>query len=95
MLALIAALVSISVGEGGPEAAEIGGVNDVQRLFGGIEQQDAYLGSEDAEVTVTVFNDIQCTDCADYQLEVVNSLVEEYARTGDARLEYQIGRAHV
>ena len=88
-LALIAAVVSLAVGEGGPQPRDVGGVNDVQRLFGGIEQEGAHLGSDDAEVTVTVFNDLQCTTCAEFELDVVDPLVEEYVRPGDARLEFR------
>jgi protein-disulfide isomerase len=88
--ALIAALISISVGEGGPGAPEdVGGVNDVQRVLGGIHQEDSELGPEDAEVTVTVFNDIQCEPCAKFQIEVVDELVERYARTDEAKLEFR------
>ena len=43
----------------------------LDELFGGIEQDGAYIGPADAEVTVSVFNDLQCTDCADYELEVI------------------------
>ena len=90
IVSLASALISISVGEGGPGgSADVGGVNDVQRIFGGIHQDDAYLGSEDAEVTVTVFNDIQCAPCAEFEIETVDRLVEEYARTGEARLEFR------
>jgi protein-disulfide isomerase len=86
-LALIAAVISLAVGEGGPQPRDIGGVNEVQRLFGGIEQDGAYLGSADAEVTVTVFNDLQCTTCAVYQVNTIDPLVEEYVRPGEARFE--------
>ena len=90
LVALAASVISISVGEGGPGApAEVGGVNDVQRILGGIPQDGAYLGREDADVTVTVFNDVQCTPCATFETETVDRLVEEYARTGDARLEFR------
>jgi protein-disulfide isomerase len=85
--ALVGGLVAISIGEGGPGGVEITGVGAVQQLYGGIEQDSAYLGDEDAGVEVVVFNDLQCADCADWQLEVVDPLVEEYARTGEARLE--------
>jgi protein-disulfide isomerase len=85
--ALVGGLVAISIGEGGPGGVEITGVGAVQQLYGGIEQDGAYLGDEDAGVEVVVFNDLQCADCADWQLEVVDLLVEEYARTGEARLE--------
>jgi protein-disulfide isomerase len=88
-IALIAAVVSIAVGEGGPRSQDVGGVNDVQRIFGGIEQEGAILGPEDAETTVSVFNDIQCEPCADYEIEVIDPLVEEYARTDRARLEFR------
>ena len=84
---LIGAIVTIAVGEGGPQPQDVGGVNDVQGLFGGVEQEDATLGSEDAAVTVTVFNDLQCTDCADFQLEQVDPLIDEYVRTDDVSFE--------
>jgi protein-disulfide isomerase len=84
---LIAAVVTIAVGEGGPQPQDVGGVNEVQALLGGIEQEGAYLGPEEAEVTVTVFNDLQCTSCADFELEVVDPLVEEHARSDEVRFE--------
>jgi protein-disulfide isomerase len=90
VFAVISTIVSISVGNGGPGApALIGGVNDVQRIFGGIRQDGAYLGSPDAPVTITVFNDIQCRPCADYETDTVDPLVEEYARGDDVRLEFR------
>jgi protein-disulfide isomerase len=87
LLGLIAAVVTIAVGEGGPQPQDVGGVNEIQRLFGGIEQEGAYLGPDEAEVTLTVFNDLQCTSCADFGLEVIDPLVEEYARTDEVRFE--------
>lgn len=83
------AIVSLSVGEGGPKPQRIGDVNDVQRLFGGLPQDGAYLGAEDAEVTVTVFNDLQCEGCAEWQIGEIDPLVEEYVRTERARLEFR------
>ncbi|HEX5955954.1 MAG TPA: thioredoxin domain-containing protein [Solirubrobacterales bacterium] len=87
--ALIAAVVSIAVGEGGPQAQDIGGVNEVQRIFGGIAQEGADLGPEDAELAISVFNDIQCEPCADYEIDVIDPLVEGYARTDQARFEFR------
>jgi protein-disulfide isomerase len=90
LAALTAAIISIAVGSGGPaRPALVGGVNEVQRILGGIHQQGAYLGPDDAPVTISVFNDIQCRPCADYEIETVDPLVEEYARTGEARLEFR------
>lgn len=86
---MIGAIISISVGTGGPQSQTIGGVNDVQRIFGGIAQDGAFIGPEDATTTITVFNDLQCGPCADYEIETIDPLVEEYARTGEARLEFR------
>lgn len=89
MIGIVSAIVSISVGTGGPQPQTIGGVNDVQRIFGGIEQDDAFIGPSDATTTITVFNDLQCGPCADYEVDTIDPLVEEYARTGAAKLEFR------
>lgn len=86
---LLAAVISLSVGEGGPEKITITGGEEVQQLIAGIPQDGPYLGSSDAPVTITVFNDLQCGSCDDYQLQTVDPLIEEYARQGDARLEFR------
>jgi protein-disulfide isomerase len=89
LVGVAGAVYSISVGSGGPRSQEIGGVNDVQRIFGGIHQDGAYLGPSDAATTITVFNDVQCEPCAEFEIDTVDPLVEEYARTGEARLEFR------
>ena len=89
LIGLAAAIYSISVGSGGPQPAPIGGVNDVQRIFGGIAQDGAYLGPRTPTTTITVFNDLQCAPCADYEIDTIDPLVEEYARTGEARIEFR------
>jgi protein-disulfide isomerase len=89
VIGIAGAVYSISVGSGGPQPQVIGGVNDVQRIFGGIQQDGAYIGPEDAETTITVFNDIQCVPCAEFETDTIDPLVEEYARTGTARLEFR------
>jgi protein-disulfide isomerase len=86
---LLAAVFSLSVGEGGPEKTTITGGEEVQQLIAGIPQDGRFLGASDAPVTITVFNDLQCGSCDDYQLQTVDPLIERYARTGDARLEFR------
>jgi protein-disulfide isomerase len=92
---VVSVVVSIAVGEGGPQARGVDGVYDVQRIYAGIAQEGAELGPPDAEVKITVFNDLQCDPCASYHLGVVEPLVEDYARTGQALLElrhFSMGR---
>jgi protein-disulfide isomerase len=84
---LVVAVVLISLDERKGERIEIKGGPEVQQLYGGIAQDGPWLGPREAPVTVAVFNDLQAPSGADYQLETVEPLVEDYARTGEARLE--------
>jgi protein-disulfide isomerase len=89
VVGLFAAIVSLSIGEGGPEKIAINGASETQQLIAGIPQDGSDLGPTDADVTLTVFSDLQCPSCADYELETVNPLIEQYARTRQARLEFR------
>lgn len=86
-IALLAALVSISVGEYREEELVIDGTGEVQELISGIRQLDDRLGNEDAPITLTLFTDVQCPHCADYQLEVVDPIIEDLVRTEQASIE--------
>lgn len=93
-VALGTAIAFIAVGEEG-EPIEIVGVGQTNELLGGIAQEGAALGSPSAPVTISVFNDLQCPDCADYHLRTVAPLVLDLVRGGDVRLElrhFSIGR---
>jgi protein-disulfide isomerase len=87
-VAVLTAIVFIAVGERGP-APPVEGADAAQRLFGGIEQESNALGDPDAPITVSIFNDLQCTDCADYHLETIPGLVEDLVRSGKARLDFR------
>jgi protein-disulfide isomerase len=88
-IALGAAIVSLSIGEHREEQFTISGAGEVQELIAGIPQLGDRLGADDAPVTVDVFNDIQCTRCAEYQLEVVDPLIRDYVRTGEAQMIFR------
>ena len=87
-LAVIATVVSIAVGEGGPDAPAAEGFNETQKLLAGVPQEGAVLGSDDAPVLITVYNDVRCTPCATYQVEEIDPVVERYARSEEAQFEF-------
>lgn len=87
-LAVIATVVSIAVGEGGPGAPPNEGFNEVQSLLGGIEQEGALLGASDAPVLVTIYTDVICPSCASYEVAEIDPLVEAYARGDSVRFEF-------
>jgi protein-disulfide isomerase len=85
----IAAIASLSLDEGETDPIEITGASSVQRLLGGIRQLDQRLGDDDAAVTIEVFNDLQCEPCAAWQLDVVEPLIEDEVRAGEAKLLFR------
>jgi protein-disulfide isomerase len=95
---LVAAIISLSVGTGGPKVIRISGGNDVQELLGGVQQDGSSLGSPDAPVTLGLFTDLQCSTCDTYQRDTVDPLIARYARDDQVRFEfhnYSLGQADV
>ena len=80
------AIVSLSVGEKGPHPIQIEGTGDVQELVGGIHQLDDRLGDDEAPISMTLYQDVQCPRCADFQADVIDPVIEEYVRTGQAQI---------
>ena len=85
---LIGAVISLSIGEGGPKVIRIKGGDQQQELFGGVRQDGNRLGNPDAPVSISVFNDLQCIPCAAYETDTIDPLVSEYARGDDVQLEF-------
>lgn len=82
-------VVQVATQEPREDLVEVSGVNDAQRLFGGVPQEGDRLGSADAPVTVQVFNDLQCAACRDDFLSTIPALAEQYARPGEAKFLYR------
>jgi len=73
----------------GDPTVHVSGIGDAQQLFGGVPQEGDRLGSDDAPVTIQVFNDIQCAACREDFLSTMPTLAEDYARPGDVKLLYR------
>jgi protein-disulfide isomerase len=82
-------IVAIATLEPGDPTVEVSGINDSQRLFGGVPQEGDRLGSSNAPVTIQVFNDMQCANCRDDFLDTIPTLAEDYARPGDVQFLYR------
>jgi hypothetical protein len=91
-LALIAlgyAVVSIATQKPNKATVHIAGISEAQELFGGVPQEGARLGSEDAGVTVQVFGDEQSSLCREGFLATIPDLTEKYARPGSVKFLYR------
>jgi protein-disulfide isomerase len=85
---LFAGIVVLSVTK--PEGRlVIRGGDTAQRVYGGLSQDGARLGDPDAPITITLFDDLQCSSCAAYFLETTPRLVEDLVRTRRARLVFR------
>jgi len=89
VVVLITVIASLSLDDGSGRLIEISGAGATQKLMGGISQEGAVLGDSDSEVTVEVFNDVQCTSCAEWQQETIDPLIEPYVRDGDVKLQFR------
>ncbi|HVW46148.1 MAG TPA: thioredoxin domain-containing protein [Solirubrobacterales bacterium] len=89
LLALGYAIVNIATQKPNKNIVRIAGVEEAQELFGGVPQEGARLGSEDAPVVVQVFADEQCGDCRESFLAVMPTMAEKYARPGKVKFLYR------
>jgi protein-disulfide isomerase len=82
-------IVAIATLKPGDPTIDVAGINDAQRLFGGVPQEGDRLGSSNAPVTIQIFNDLQCANCREDFLSTIPALAEDYARPGDVQLLYR------
>jgi protein-disulfide isomerase len=89
LIALGYAIANIATQKPNKNTVHIEGVGKAQELFGGVPQEGARLGSEDAPITVQVFDDIQSSECAEAFLATIPELTEKYARPGKVKFLYR------
>ena len=82
-------IVAVATQEEAPAEVDVAGINDAQRIFGGMPQAGDRLGSDNAPVTIQIFNDLQCGNCREDFLGTIPTLAEDYARPGDVQLLYR------
>jgi protein-disulfide isomerase len=89
LFALSYAIVNIATQKEDKGIVHVAGIADAQELFGGVPQEGDRLGSNDAPVSIQVFNDLQCASCRDDFLRTIPGLMEPYVRPGDVKLLYR------
>jgi protein-disulfide isomerase len=88
-IAVIAVVVVVSQsGTDDPVSAEEG-TTQANTLFAGIPQNGNVLGDPDAPVTIEEYVDLQCPFCQRFSQEGLPDIVEEYVKTGQAKIVLQ------
>lgn len=88
-------LVSVLTGDDEPTTSEItpagtvAGAGEVEQLLSGIPQDGVALGDPEAPVTLLEFADMQCPFCREWAWDAFPTLVEEYVRDGQLRIEFR------
>jgi protein-disulfide isomerase len=88
---VVAALVigSLLLGGGDDEASTPTTPSGGAALIDGISQEGVVLGDPGAKVKLVVYEDLQCPVCKRWSDDVFPSIVEEYVRPGQVRLDFR------
>jgi protein-disulfide isomerase len=84
-------LIVVSATGGGKKATTIPPLTDAgpsMALFKGVPQSLNQLGKPNARYTFIEFADLQCPFCREYALNVLPTLVHDYARTGKVKFVF-------
>ena len=84
-LAAIVVAVAAIASSGGSATPKVKPVES--SLLAGIPERDGVLGDPKAKVTVTEFLDLQCPICAEASKQTLPTLINDYVRTGNVKLE--------
>lgn len=63
-----------------------GGGEEVRELLGNVPQNGTMLGSEDAPVTIYLYEDLQCPSCARFARDTFPELVRRYVESGEVKV---------
>ena len=85
----VAVIASLSLDEGDTDPIEIDDAGEVRKLVGGIPQLEARLGEDNAQVTGITPDYLEVRSRSDWQLDVIEPLIEEEVRGGEVKLEYR------
>jgi protein-disulfide isomerase len=83
-----AILLSSGGGDDNPGAARAPRATAAEDVYAGIPQKGMRLGKANAPATLVEIADLQCPFCAQYSIEALPTIVEDYVRTG--RLNYEL-----
>ena len=89
LIALLYGFTDLATQKPDRNQVHVQGIGDAIEIFGGVRQDGDRIGSPDAPVKIEIFDDLQCGNCRDQFLSTIPTLVTNYVRSGDVRLDYR------
>ena len=90
VIVVVAILVGISLAGGDDNTASgVTGVSTVEENLAGITQTGSTLGEPDAPVEITEYGDTSCPICKDASETSIPDVIDQYVRTGKAKLTFR------
>jgi protein-disulfide isomerase len=89
LIALLYALTDLATQKPDRGQVHVQGIGDAIEIFGGVRQDGDRIGSPDAPVKIEVFDDLQCGNCREQFVSTIPTLITDYVRPGDVRLDYR------
>ena len=87
-IAIVAVALFIVFGNGGSTAVTLDAYADIPQTV--TEDGAHVLGQPDAPITIVEFADFLCPHCQAYRHDVIDPFIEDFVRTGKAKLEYRM-----
>ena len=88
-IAVVAVVVVISQSGTDKPVSKAEGTTQANTLFAGIPQTGNVLGDPKAPVTIEEYVDLQCPFCQRFSQDALPDIVDEYVKTGQAKLVLQ------
>ena len=73
-----------------PDPNNLTGLAEVQAEFSGLTETKGTIGKSSATVTITEYGDLRCPMCKTFDNDVVPTLVENFVRSGRAKLRFRV-----
>jgi protein-disulfide isomerase len=95
LAAILVAVLVVTSGDSDDPPAEVSpaaalpGADETRSLLANIPQDGIALGRPDAPVTLVEFADLQCPFCAQFAVDVLPTLIDEYVRPGRVRVVFR------
>jgi protein-disulfide isomerase len=88
---VVALVIASQVGSGSSNKSSSGNIqtDSIEEMLHGIPQKGIELGDPKAKLTLVEFSDPQCPYCGDWARDTLPSLIQDYVRSGELRVEYR------